>query len=405
MKRVAGPAAIAGAKTLLMKRETSMYVVRSLSRRSAWHRLIAAVGFALAPGFAAADYRLNFQPPATSIASHILELHNLIMIVCAVIFVIVFGFMFYSIIVHRKSRGHKAATFHDNVKLEVLWTVVPFLILVGMAIPSTATLLNMSDVSNSDMTVKVTGFQWKWKYEFPDQGISYFSVLTTPQDQINNKAAKDEHYLLEVDKPLMLPVGKKVRLVITSNDVIHSWWVPQFGIKKDAIPGYVNEVWLNVDRPGVYRGQCAELCGTGHGFMPIVVDAVNQEDFDKWAAAEKQKQTAEAESAGKVWTKDELLAKGKEVYGQCAACHQPTGKGMPGVFPALAGSKIATGPLAEHIKTVLHGRHTGKFPAAMPAFGPQLSDVDIAAVITFERNSFGNSTGDVVQPAQVKAAR
>jgi cytochrome c oxidase subunit 2 len=382
-----------------------MYVVRSLSRRGAWHRLIAAVGFALAPGFAAADYRLNFPPPATSIASHILELHNLIMIVCAVIFVIVFAFMFYSIIVHRKSRGYKAATFHDNVKLEVLWTVVPFLILVGMAIPSTATLLNMSDVSNSDMTVNVTGFQWKWKYEFPDQGISYFSVLKTPQEQINNKAAKDEHYLLEVDKPLMLPVGKKVRLVITSNDVIHSWWVPRFGIKKDAIPGYINEVWLNVDQPGIYRGQCAELCGTGHGFMPIVVDAVSQEDFDKWAAAEKQKQTAESESAGKVWTKDELMAKGKDVYGQCAACHQPTGKGMPGVFPALAGSKVATGPVAEHIKTVLHGRHTGKFPAAMPAFGPQLSDVDIAAVITFERNSFGNSTGDVVQPAQVKAAR
>lgn len=382
-----------------------MHVVRSPSRRSAWYRLMAAVGFALAPGLAAADYRLNLQPPATSIASDILELHNLIMIICAVIFVIVFAFMFYSIIVHRKSRGYKAATFHDNVKLEVLWTVVPFLILVGMAIPSTATLINMSDVSHSDLTVKVTGFQWKWKYDFPAQGISYFSVLATPEAQINNEAPKDKHYLLEVDKPLMLPVGKKVRLVITSNDVIHSWWVPQFGIKKDAIPGYINEVWLNVDKPGIYRGQCAELCGVGHGFMPIVVDAVSQEDFDKWAAAEKQKSSAEAAGATKVWTKDELLAKGKQVYAQCAACHQPTGKGMPGVFPALAGSKVVNGPLDEHIKTVLHGRHTGKFAAAMPAFGPQLSDVDIAAVITYERNSFGNHTGDVVQPAQVKAAR
>ena len=377
-----------------------MYVVRSPSRRSGWFRLIAAVAIALAPGLAMADFRLNFQPPATSIAERILELHNLIMIICAVIFVIVFAFMFYSIIVHRKSRGHKAATFYDNLKLEVLWTVIPFLILVGMAIPSTATLINMSDVSNSDMTVNVTGYQWKWKYDFPQQDVSFFSVLATPREQIEGSAKKDEHYLLEVDNPLVLPVGKKIRLVITANDVIHSWWVPQFGIKKDAIPGFVNEVWMNIDRPGTYRGQCAELCGKDHGFMPIVVNAVTPEEFEKWVVAQKQKASAEAASAGKVWTREELMAKGKQVFQICAACHGPNGEGV-GPFPKLAGSKIATGPLPGHLNIVLHG----KPGTAMQAFGAQMNDADIAAVITYERNSFGNKTGDVVQPAQVKAAR
>jgi cytochrome c oxidase subunit 2 len=347
-----------------------------------------------------ADYRLNFPPPATSIAERILELHNLIMIICAVIFVIVFAFMFYSIVVHRKSRGHKAATFHENFKLEVVWTVIPFFILVGMAIPSTATLINMSDVSNSDMTVNVTGYQWKWKYDYPQQDISFFSVLSTPREQIEGSAEKDEHYLLEVDNPLVLPVGKKVRLVITANDVIHSWWVPQFGIKKDAIPGYINEVWMNIDRPGTYRGQCAELCGKDHGFMPIVVNAVSPEEFDKWVVAQKQKASAEAAGSEKVWTKDDLMAKGKKIFQICAACHGPNGEGV-GPFPKLAGSKIATGPLPGHLNIVLHG----KPGTAMQAFGAQMNDVDIAAVITYERNSFGNKTGDVVQPAQVKAAR
>ena len=377
-----------------------MHVVRSPNCRGGWYRLIAAVVVGFAPALAMADYRLNFQPPATSIAERILELHNLIMIICAIIFVIVFAFMFYSIVVHRKSRGHKAATFHDNLKLEILWTVIPFLILVGMAIPSTATLINMSDVSNSDMTVNVTGYQWKWKYEFPEQDLSFFSTLSTPRDQIEGNAKKDEHYLLEVDNPLVLPVGKKIRLVITANDVIHSWWVPQFGIKKDAIPGFINEVWMNIDRPGTYRGQCAELCGKDHGFMPIVVNAVTQDEFDKWVVAQKQKASTEAASAEKVWTRDELMTKGKQVFQICAACHGPNGEGI-GPFPKLAGSKIATGPLPGHLNIVLHG----KPGTAMQAFGAQMNDADIAAVITYERNSFGNKTGDVVQPAQVKAAR
>jgi cytochrome c oxidase subunit II len=382
-----------------------MYGVRSPSGRGVRYGRIAAASLAAIPGLAMADYQLNLQPPATPVAANILELHNLILIICAVIFVLVFAVMFYSIVMHRKSRGFKAATFHDNLKLEVLWTVVPFFILVGMAIPSTTTLIAMSDVSKADMTVNIIGYQWKWRYEFPEQDISYFSVLATPQDQIQDKADKDANYLLEVDHPLVLPVGKKIRLIITGNDVIHSWWVPQFGVKKDAIPGYINESWVKIEKPGVYRGQCAELCGSGHGFMPIVVNAVTQEEFDKWVVAQKQKATAEAASAQKTWTKDELMVRGKQVYGQCAACHQADGKGVPGTFPALAGSKIVTGPLEQHIKTVLHGLKTPQFAAAMPAFGPQLSDVDIAAVITYERNSFGNKTGDVVQPAQVKAAR
>lgn len=369
-------------------------------------RLILGMSLWFAIPAAFAEYGLNFQRPVTPIAHKILELHNLILLICLVIFVVVFSFMFYSIFAHRKSRGYKAAKFHDNATLEVVWTVIPFLILVSMAIPSTATLIDMSDTSHSDLTIKVTGYQWKWQYEYPDQDISFFSTLTTPEDQIENKAKKDEHYLLEVDNPVVLPVGKKVRFLVTGNDVIHSWWVPQLGVKKDAIPGYINDFWVRADEAGTFRGQCAELCGNGHGFMPIVVQAVSQEDFTKWVATQKSKAAAESAGSNKTWSKDELMAKGQKAFTTtCAACHGAEGKGIPGVFPALAGSKIATGPVAEHIKTVLHGRSGGKYSAQMPAFAAQLSDVDAAAIITFERNSFGNKTGDVVQPSQVKALR
>jgi len=252
-------------------------------------RLILGMGLWFTATAAFADYGMTFQKPVTPIAHKILELHNLIIIICLIIFLIVFSFMFYSLFAHRKSRGYKPAKFHDNTTIEVVWTVIPFLILVSMAIPSTATLIDMSDVSNSDLTVKITGYQWKWQYTYPGQDISFFSTLTTPQDEIDNKAKKDEHYLLEVDNPLVLPIGKKVRFQVTGNDVIHSWWVPQLGVKKDAIPGFVNEFWARVDEPGTYRGQCAELCGKGHGFMPIVVQAVSQEDFTKWVAMEKKK--------------------------------------------------------------------------------------------------------------------
>ena len=369
-------------------------------RVGAVSRLIVGAWLALVSGVALADYGLNFQRPVTSIGNRILELHNLILIICVIIFVVVFGFMFYSIVMHRKSKGYKAGAFHDNVKLEVAWTIVPFLILVAMAVPSTATLLEMSDTSKADLTLKITGYQWKWKYDYPEQDVSFFSNLATPREQIENKAEKGQNYLLEVDNPIVLPVGKKVRFLMTANDVIHAWWVPQLGVKSDVIPGFINEAWTKIDEPGVYRGQCAELCGKDHGYMPIVVQAVSPEEFDKWVVAQKQKANAEASNVNKVWNKEELLARGKSVYQQCAACHGANGEGV-GPFPKLAGSKIATGAVAGHINIVLKG----KPGTAMPAFGPQLNDADIAAVVTYERNAFGNNKGDIVQPSQVKSAR
>ena len=364
-------------------------------------RLILGLSLWFTVPAAFAEYGLNFQKPVTAIGHKLLDLHNMIIIICVIIFVIVFGFMFYSIFAHRKSRGHKAAQFHENATLEVVWTVIPFLILVSMALPSTATLLEMGDTSKSDLTVKITAYQWKWKYDYPDQDIGFFSALATPRDQIENKAAKGEHYLLEVDNPIVLPVGKKVRLLVTANDVIHAWWVPQLGVKKDAIPGFINEMWTRIDEPGLYRGQCAELCGKDHGFMPIVVQAVSPEDFTKWVAMQKDKAAAESAGGDKTWSKDDLVEKGKKVYAStCAACHGANGEGM-GPFPKMAGSKIANGPLADHLNIVMNG----KAGTAMQAFAAQLSDTDIAAVVTFERNGFGNQTGDVVQPTQVKALR
>jgi cytochrome c oxidase subunit 2 len=357
-------------------------------------------------GTAFAEYGLNFQTPVTELGHEIYNLHMLIFWICVAVFVVVFGVMFYSIFAHRKSRGAKAATFHESTTIEVLWTAIPFLILVAMAIPSTETLLKMDDTrTDADMVVKITGYQWKWKYDYPDQEIGFFSTLSTPRDQIENfdgkGADKDEHYLLEVDEPMVLPVGKKVRLLITGNDVIHSWWVPALAVKKDAIPGFINEMWVRIDEPGTYRGQCAELCGKDHGFMPVVVNAVSQDEFDAWVSKKKNEMLASAADSDKVWTKEELMAHGEKVYATCAACHGATGAGVPGVFPALAGSKIATGPLDGHLNIVLHG----KPGTAMQAFAGQMNDADLAAVITFERNSFGNHTGDIVQPAQVKAAR
>ncbi|MEK7717875.1 MAG: c-type cytochrome, partial [Pseudomonadota bacterium] len=258
--------------------------------------------------------------------------------------------------------------------------------------------------------------QWKWKYDYPDQDVSFFSTLSTPRDQIGSPrfsaggfkpgADKNKEYLLEVDNPIVVPVGKKVRFLVTANDVIHSWWVPQLGVKKDAIPGFINEFWTRADETGTFRGQCAELCGKDHGFMPIVVRAVSPEDFTKWVAMQKDKVAAESASGAKTWSKDELMEKGKKAYAStCAACHGLEGKGIPGVFPAIEGSKLATGPVEEHIKAVLHGRATGKFSAQMPPFAAQLSDADVAAVVTFERNALGNKAGDVVQPSQAKALR
>lgn len=364
-------------------------------------RLLLSLSLLVASAMASAEYGLNLQRPVTPIARDILDLHNLILIICCIIFVGVFGVMFYAVFAHRKSRGHKAAKFYENSRLEVVWTIIPFLILVGMAIPSTATLLKMDDLTKSDMTVKITAYQWKWRYDYMDHDVGFFSVLSTPREQINNKAEKGENYLLEVDRPLVLPVGKKIRFLVTTNDVLHAWWVPQLGIKKDGIPGFINEMWARIDEPGVYRGQCAELCGKDHGFMPIVVTAVSEKEFGSWVSEQKKLAMAAAAGADRTWAMEELMERGKGVYKQCAACHGATGQGIPGSFPAIAGSKVATGPIEEHLKTVI----TGRPGTLMQAFGPQLNDVDIAAVITYQRNAFGNNTGDVVQPSQVKAAR
>jgi cytochrome c oxidase subunit 2 len=363
--------------------------------------VVSGIVLSLVSTLAAAEYGLNFQKPVTAIAQEVYGLHMLIMMVCVGIGIVVFGAMFWSIVMHRKSRGYKAATFHESTTMEIVWTAIPFLILVAMAIPSTATLIKMYDDSASEVTIKITGYQWKWKYDYMDQDVSFFSTLATPRDQIDNKAAKGKEYLLEVDNPIVIPVGKKVRFLMTANDVIHSWWVPQLAVKKDAIPGFINEAWTRVDEPGTYRGQCAELCGKDHGFMPIVVQAVNDDEFKKWVSVKKAETVASTADAGKTWGKDELMKRGEKVYQTCAACHGATGTGIPGVFPALKGSKIATGPVAAHLAIVMKG----KAGTAMQAFAGQFNDVDIAAVVTYERNAFGNNTGDVVQPSAVKALR
>ena len=368
-------------------------------------QIIGGLVLILNAGIASAAYRINFQPPVTRIASEIYDLHMLMMVVILVIFCLVFGVMFYSIYAHRKSVGHKAEQFHENTTVEIIWTVIPFLILVGMAWPATKTLLAFKDTSNPDITIKATGYQWKWGYDYlkgEGAGVSFLSALSTPRAQILNQQPKDKHYLLEVDNPLVVPVGKKIRILTTANDVIHSFWVPAFGIKQDAIPGFIRDTWFQADKEGTFRGQCAELCGKDHGFMPIVVQVVSAEKYTQWVAAQEKKASAAAEDVNKQWTLAELKARGEKVYAaNCAACHQPTGKGLPPTFPALDGSKIATGPKAAHIDRVLNG----KPGTAMAAFGKQLSDTDIAAVITYERNAWGNKTGDVIQPAEIKAAR
>jgi len=354
---------------------------------------------------AMADFQLNMREGATDISHEVHDLHMMITYVCIVLAVLVFGAMFYSIIKHRKSRGHEAATFHESTTVEIIWTVIPFLILIAMAIPAAKTLIAMEDNSAADLTIKVTGYQWKWRYEYMDgdaKGLSFFSLLATPREQIEGKAKKGEHYLLEVDKPLVLPVDKKVRFLVTSNDVIHSWWVPDFAVKQDAVPGFINEAWAIIKEPGTYRGQCAELCGKDHGFMPINVVALDEKAYLDWAAEKKAAAAALASAADKEWSKDDLFAKGEQVYAKiCAACHQPNGKGIPGVFPSIAGSPVATGPVDGHIGVVMNGRPG----TAMQAFAGQLSDLDIAAVITYQRNAFGNNKGDFVQPKQIKAKR
>lgn len=362
---------------------------------------------ALAAGFpllAHAETQLNLTRGVTEISNRVYDLHMIIFYICCVIGLIVFGLMFWSMFRHRKSKGRTPATFHENVKVEIAWTIVPFLILVGMAIPATSTLIAMEDTSESDVTVLVTGSQWKWHYKYFDHEVEYFSLLATRPDQINNKLPKGDNYLLEVDRPLVIPTGKKVRFLVTSDDVIHSWWVPAFAVKKDANPGFINEAWTKVDEPGIYRGQCAELCGKDHGYMPIVVIAKEPAEFDAWITEQETLQREKREEEQRLlalsMSEAELMELGERIYlGNCAACHQPNGQGIPGVFPSLVGTNMVMNDAAGHIDIVLYGKQG----TSMQAFGNMLSLREIAAVVTYERNAWGNNTGDLIQAADVNA--
>ncbi|MBZ2208874.1 cytochrome c oxidase subunit II [Massilia soli] len=360
------------------------------------------------------ENQLNLQMPVTRIADEINTLHTWMMVVCLVIFVAVFGVMFYSVFKHRRSQGHKAATFHESTAVEIAWTVVPFLIVIGMALPATKTVVAMKDTSNADLTIKVTGMQWKWGYDYlkgEGEGISFLSNLSTPRSQVGSPGvapteARNENYLLEVDNEVVVPVNKKVRLVLTANDVIHAWTIPAFGVKQDAIPGFVRDTWFKAEKIGTYRGNCVELCGKEHAFMPIVVRVVSDADYSAWVAGKQKEMAALADDPTKVWTIDELKTKGETVYNtNCIACHQANGKGVPGAFAPLDGSALVLGPKAPQIDVLLNGQKSGKYPSEMPAW-KQLSDSDIAAVITYTRNSWSNKAAEnIVQPAEVLAAR
>lgn len=355
------------------------------------------------PFLAVGTSQYNLPVGVTDISRDVYELHMTIFYICCVIGLVVFAIMFWAIIHHRKSKGAVPAQFHESTKIEILWTAIPFVILIGMAVPATKTLIAMEDTTKADLTIKVTGSQWKWHYEYLDHDVSFYSVLSTPREQITNQDQKTETYLLDVDKPLIIPKGKKVRFLMTSDDVIHSWWVPEFAVKKDANPGFINEAWTKVNETGIYRGQCAELCGKDHGFMPVVVEVKEPAEFEQWLAnAQLEKaQAAAAEKASLDLTlsQDELMTLGEQVYmANCAACHQPTGMGLPGVFPALKDSPIALGDVKAHIDIVVHGK-----PAtAMQGYSKMLSLKELAAVVTYERNAWGNNTGDLVQPSDIQ---
>jgi cytochrome c oxidase subunit 2 len=370
------------------------------------HRLLSSLA-ALSPAAAVADWQLNLTPGVTSVSRNAYDLHMLVLWICTIIGVLVFGVMFWSILHHRKSRGAKAAHFHESTTVEIVWTLVPFLILVGLAVPATRALIHIEDASDADMSILVTGYQWKWHYRYLEDEVEFFSSL----DPASNRArqlgsgqdpASVENYLLAVDNPVVVPVGKKIRFLTTANDVIHAWWVPALGFKRDAIPGFVNESWALIETPGIYRGQCAELCGRDHGFMPIVVDARPVEEYAAWVADFKAKQQAAAQmqDPSRSWSREELTARGGEVYAaHCADCHAADGSAVGGPGPSLAGGEVTLGAIDDLVDLLLFGN------GEMHAFGDRLSDIDIAAVITYVRNSFGNSAGDDLQPLKVAEFR
>lgn len=372
----------------------------------------------LLPMGAWADWgALNMTRGVTEISNEVYELHMRIFYICCAIGVAVFSVMIVSMFLHRKSRGVKPADFHESTTVEIVWTVVPLVILIAMAIPAARVLIKMEDFSDSEMSIKVTAYQWRWQYEYMDSGVSYYSQLHPEHNKARQQDAdvnlaeafpgtdfngEEQVYLAQVDNDLVVPVGKKIRFLHTAADVIHSWWVPDLAIKKDAIPGFINENWATIEKPGIYRGKCAELCGRDHGFMPIVVRAVPQEEFDTWIAEKQQAMASAGDAAERQWNHQELVSAGKQVYqANCMSCHQAEGQGIPGMFPAIAGSDVATGSIDTHIDTVMNGIEG----TMMSQFSGALSDADIAAVITFQRNAFGNRTGDTLQPAHVKALR
>ncbi|MBI3714465.1 MAG: cytochrome c oxidase subunit II [Betaproteobacteria bacterium] len=382
-----------------------------------WGKSIAALVLLGISGLPAwASYDVNIPAPVTPISTQIYGLHMYILYICAVIFVIVFGAMFYSIFKFRKSQGAKPdVNFHESTLIEIIWTTIPFIILLAIAIPATKTILEMKDTSNPDLSIKVTAFQWGWRYDYSADDFGFYSNLATPWDQIgqpDEKAtvAKGTNYLLEVDNPVVVPVGKRVRLLVTSNDVIHGWYVPQLGVNQYGIPGFIKDAWFQADKVGIYRGQCSQICGKLHGYMPITVEVKSEADYAAWVQASKAKWGAKpaagaaavpAADPGKKFSLAELKAEGERVFtANCVACHQTNGKGLPPAFPPLSGSKVVQGPAEAQIKTVLNGRPG----TAMQPFA-RLSDMELAAVITYTRNSWDNKTGSVIQPADILAAR
>ncbi len=376
----------------------------------AWSGIAAAVGDMIG---GPKVNQINLGEPVTSIARGHHFIHDFLMWVCVVIFVGVFSVMFYSIWAHRKSRGHKAATFHESTTVEIVWTIVPFLIVIGLAVVATGEVVAQKDTSNSELTIKATGQQWKWGYEYlkgEGEGIAFLSTLATPRDQIDDKAFPgarerrlgNDTYLMEVDNALVVPVNRKVRIITTAHDVIHAWMVPALGVKVDAIPGFVRDLWFKAEKVGVYRGQCAELCGKDHAFMPIVVDVKSEADYKAWVDGKKKEMLAMQDDPSKEWVLADLRVRGEKVFAaNCVACHQASGKGVPGAFPALDGSKVALGPQEAMIDLVLKG----KAGTAMASF-KQLSDVELASALTYVRNAWSNKAEDnIVQPREVMAAR
>lgn len=380
-----------------MKKENTVIVALAVLAA-----VIAATWLLLAaPGLTGNE--INMPRGVTSQSESHYDLHMIVLWISVIIGIGVFTVMFTSIVLHRKSRGHKAAKFSHSTTAEIIWTVIPVIILVSLAVPATTALVRMEDSSGAEMTVKITAFQWRWKYEYLDQDISFISSLDAASNaarQLNSGIEPEsvQNYLLDVDHPLVLPVGKKIKFLLTADDVIHSWWVPELGWKRDAIPGFINEAWTNIDKPGTYRGQCAELCGRDHGFMPIVVIALPEAEFEAWVQEQLADSRDQQQQVERLWTRQELMQQGETVYATaCATCHQPDGQGLTPAFPALAGSKVATGPLDAHIDVVMNGRAG----TAMSAWREKLSETDIAAALTYTRNAFGNKTGDVVQPVTI----